>query len=258
VRVAPGQFDQVILNLVANARDAIADDGTITVRTAEATIGSTRPEWPSDLPAGSYVALTVTDTGCGMTDDVRVRMFDPFFTTKGKHGTGIGLATVRNIVREAGGHIEVESAPEWGTSVRVYWPRADGPTPRPGPRSILPSRGETVLLVQDEQAVRDVGAIALYLAGYRVLEASDGVAGEERANLYTGPIDLLVTDLGLPRQGGLALAARVRSARPGMKVLYVSGSPTPDIATDSFLAKPYTPTELLIAVRAAIDSAVQE
>ena len=193
-----------------------------------------------------------------MTDDVRVRMFDPFFTTKGVLGTGLGLATVRDIVRDASGHIEVESSPEWGTSVRVYWPRAEGPTAQPGPRPIPPGRGETVLLVQDEHAVRDVGAVALHLAGYRVLEAADGVAGEERANLYTGPIDLLVTDIGLPRLGGLDLAARARSRRPGMKVLYVSGYPTPDTAGDPFLAKPYTPTELLIAVRSAIDSAVRE
>ena len=125
VRADPGRVDQVVLNLVLNARDAITGTGTVTVRTADAEVAPGRPGWPAALPPGGYVALTVTDTGCGMTDEVRARMFDPFFTTKGDRGSGIGLATVREVVREAGGHIEVESAVGWGTAVRVYWPRAE-------------------------------------------------------------------------------------------------------------------------------------
>jgi signal transduction histidine kinase len=125
VRADPGQIDQVVINLVMNARDAIADSGTVVVRTADATVESGRLGWPTALPPGGYVALTVADTGGGMTDEVKARMFEPFFSTKGDRGTGIGLATVREVVREAGGHIEVESAVGWGTTVRVYWPRVE-------------------------------------------------------------------------------------------------------------------------------------
>jgi two-component system cell cycle sensor histidine kinase/response regulator CckA len=125
VCASPGQFDQVLLNLVVNARDAIADSGTVTIRTA-ATLS--RPEWPAEVPPGEFVAVTVTDTGAGMTPEVLARVFDPFFTTKGDRGTGLGLSTVRDIVREARGHVEVESSPGWGTSVRVYWPVFPDPT----------------------------------------------------------------------------------------------------------------------------------
>jgi CheY-like chemotaxis protein len=188
-----------------------------------------------------------------MTDEVKARMFDPYFTTKGPAGTGLGLATVRDIVRGAGGHVEVESSPDWGTSVRVFWPAAEGVVePEPAPRAEPAAGGETVLLVQDGDALRDVGAMTLQHAGYRVLEAADGEAGEDRARLYAGPIDLLVTDIGLPRRDGRELAGRVRADRPGVKVLYVSGAPTTDTADGLFLAKPYSPDQLLDAVRRAL------
>jgi signal transduction histidine kinase len=122
IRVDPGQFDQVLLNLVVNARDAIPDAGTITVRTATTHVSPHRPGWPDDVAAGDYVVVTVTDTGTGMTEEVKSRIFDLFFTTKGSQGTGLGLSTVRDVVKRACGHIEVDSAPNWGTSVRVYWP----------------------------------------------------------------------------------------------------------------------------------------
>jgi signal transduction histidine kinase len=122
IQIDPGQFDQVLINLVVNARDAIRDTGTITVRTAAATVPPGRLGWPSDLPVGEFVVVTVTDTGMGMTEEVKARIFDLFFTTKGDRGNGVGLSTVRDIVKLSGGHIEVESAPDWGTSVRVYWP----------------------------------------------------------------------------------------------------------------------------------------
>ena len=132
VLVDPGQFDQVLLNLVVNARDAIPASGIITVRTATADVRADRPGWPADCPPGGYVALTVSDTGCGMTEEVKARAFARCFTTKGPNGSGLGLATVCDIVRGAGGHIEVESCPGWGTSVRVYWPPAADPTPAQG------------------------------------------------------------------------------------------------------------------------------
>ena len=117
-----GQFDQVLLNLVVNARDAILEDGTVTVRTAAAMVTDDRANWPAEVPPGDFVALTVTDSGIGMTADVLARVFDPFFTTKGERGTGLGLSTVRDIVRNSGGHVEVESSPGFGTSARVFWP----------------------------------------------------------------------------------------------------------------------------------------
>jgi signal transduction histidine kinase len=128
IQIDPGQFDQVMINLVANARDAISDSGSITIRTAAVTIGTGRAGWPDDVRAGEFVVVTVTDTGIGMTEDVKARIFDLFFTTKGDRGNGVGLATVRDIVKASGGHIEVESSPEWGTSVRVFWPSHPEPT----------------------------------------------------------------------------------------------------------------------------------
>ncbi|MBN9516909.1 response regulator, partial [bacterium] len=239
VPVGAGALTQVLLNLVANARDATPGRGTVTVRTAEAP--------------GRFVALTVTDTGVGMSAAVKARMFDPYFTTKGASGNGVGLATVAEIVRGAGGHIEVESLEGWGTSVRVYFPAAAAGLPAavPPPPPTAPARLETVLLVQDGTAVRDLSAVALQHAGYRVLEADDGAAGEERARLYAGPIDLLVTDVELPKQDGRQLAAALCTARPGLKVLFVSGAapPTPG----ALLSKPYTAAELLAAVRTALD-----
>jgi len=122
IQIDHGQFDQVLINLVVNARDAIPDTGTITIRTAATTIHQGRSGWPADIPFCEFVVITVTDTGVGMTDEVKARIFDLFFTTKGDRGSGVGLSTVKDIVKASGGHIEVESAPDWGTSVRVYWP----------------------------------------------------------------------------------------------------------------------------------------
>ncbi|WP_145241507.1 PAS domain-containing hybrid sensor histidine kinase/response regulator [Urbifossiella limnaea] len=252
IPVGAGSLAQVVLNLVANARDAIPRHGTVTLRVAEAVVDRAREGWPEGLPAGRYVALTVADTGVGMTEAVRARMFDPYFTTKGPAGNGVGLATVAEIVRTAGGHIEVESAAGWGTSVRVFFPPADYPpavVPPTAPEA--PPRPATVLLVQDATRVRDLAASALQHAGYRVLEADDGVAGEERARLYAGPIDLLVTDVGLPKQDGRELASALRAARPGLRVLFASGSAAE--VPGPLLPKPYTPAELLAAVRLLLD-----
>ena len=124
IRVDRSDFDRVVLNLVMNARDAIEDGGVITVITATANVPADRRDWPADCPPGEYLALTVTDTGCGMTDEVKARAFTRFFTTKGAKGTGLGLPTVCDLVRAAGGHVELTSSTTWGTSVRVFWPAA--------------------------------------------------------------------------------------------------------------------------------------
>ncbi|MFO0799043.1 MAG: ATP-binding protein [Gemmataceae bacterium] len=253
IPVGAGSLAQLVLNLVANARDAIPRHGTVTLRLAETVVDRTRPGWPERLPAGRYVALTVADTGVGMTESVRARMFDSYFTTKGPAGNGVGLATVAEIVRTAGGHIEVESAEGWGTSVRVFFPPADTPpavVPPTAPDP--PPRPGTVLLVQAATRVRDLTASVLQHAGFRVLEADDATAGEERARLYAGPIDLLVTDVGLPRQDGRELATALRAVRPGLRVLFASGSAV-DVP-GPLLPKPYTPAELVAAVRQTLCS----
>jgi len=243
----------VVLNVVANARDAVPRGGTVTLRTADTVVERSRPGWPASLPVGRYVALTVADNGVGMSEAVRARMFDPYFTTKGATGNGVGLATVAEIVRTAGGHIEVESAEGWGTSVRVFFPPAEAPPAVVPPTPpAAPPRAATVLLVQDATGVRDLTAAALQQAGYRVLEADDGASGEERARLYAGPIDLLVTDVGLPRRDGRELASALLSVRPGLRVLFASGSAA-DVP-GPLLPKPYTPGELLTAVRRALDA----
>jgi signal transduction histidine kinase len=128
IQIDPGQFDQVLINLVVNARDAIPDSGTVTIRTAAVIIPNGRAGWPAELPVGQFVVLTVADNGMGMSEEVKTRIFDLFFTTKGDRGNGIGLATVQDIVKSSSGHIEVESTPDWGTSVRVYWPAFPEPT----------------------------------------------------------------------------------------------------------------------------------
>jgi signal transduction histidine kinase len=253
IHADPGQFDQVLLNLVANARDAIAESGTVTVRTAVVEVNPDRQGWPDDLPAGVFAALTVTDTGTGMTEQVKDRIFDPFFTTKAGRGTGLGLSTVRDIVRGAGGHIEVESSPEWGTSVRVYWPRAEPPAVVPVPRSAVGARGETVLVVQDDEWSRNRTVTALQQAGYRVLAAGDDEAGEDRARQYAGPIHLLVTHPRVQEIGERDLADRLRSMRPRLKALYLSGAPPPDPTDTTCLTRPSSPNDLLAAVRRALD-----
>lgn len=265
VQADSAQVEQVLFNLAANARDAIGcGSGSIVIRTADAIIEPNRPGWPANLPTGSYVALTVSDTGCGMSDDVKARLFEPFFTTKpGGKGNGLGLANVRDTMRAAGGHVEVESAVGWGTSIRLYWPRIIVPAMRPREnaavvpiRSQILGRGETVLLVEDDRAVRDLASVSLQQAGYRVLEAADTETAEDRARQCAGSISLLITDVGLPGRDGVQLASRLRRMKPGLRVMYVSGygppDPLPANAEGEFLPKPYTPQQFLDAVRQII------
>ena len=271
VQADPVQVEQVLFNLAANARDAIGGgSGSVVIRTANAVIEPDRPGWPADLPTGNYVALTVSDTGCGMSDEVKSRLFEPFFTTKpGDKGTGLGLANVRDTMRQAGGHMEVETAVGWGTSIRLYWPRIESFVADPVCESaVVPlnthmlGRGETVLLVEDDVAVRGLACVSLQQAGYRVLEAANADAAEERLRLFAGAVSLLVADVGLPGRDGGQLAAKLRAVRPNLCVLYVSGyakpEPLPADATGEFLAKPFTPQQLLDTVRRMIGHDRQE
>ncbi|HSN90758.1 MAG TPA: ATP-binding protein [Anaeromyxobacteraceae bacterium] len=248
----PGQLEQVLVNLAVNARDAMPEGGRLTVTSRNETLPSTEA-WSRGLAPGDYVHLAVTDTGSGMDESTRVRVFEPFFTTKGDRGTGLGLATCHGIVQQAGGAIWVESEPGRGASFHFLLPRhADAeeaavPTATPSPRS-LPA---TVLVVEDDDGVRRAAARSLRRAGYGVLAASSGPEALRLAAEHGGPIDLLLSDVGLPGMSGPELAGRLGAQRPGLRVAFVSGYspddregalPGPGAAV---LAKPYAAEELV-------------
>jgi len=262
-RADPGQIEQVIVNLAVNARDAMPDGGRLVISTANAVLEDEGARRQLVAP-GVYVLLQVSDTGVGMDEGVRERIFEPFFTTKELgQGTGLGLATVYGIVKQSGGHIAVESQRGEGSAFSVYLPRAEGvvePTALAAAGG-APGGRESILLVEDEEAVRALVARYLRQLGYRVLEASDGpqalaVAAAARS------IDLLLTDMVMPRLGGAELAARLRAARPGLPVLFVSGHS--DQAQGllqsgalgkgvAFLQKPYSTDELARRLRELLD-----
>ncbi|MFT3915597.1 MAG: response regulator [Anaeromyxobacteraceae bacterium] len=262
VHADPGQLEQVLMNLAVNARDAMPGGGrlAIAVRNVEAHEADARQRH------GAWVALAVRDTGTGMAPEVKEHLFEPFFTTKGPGaGTGLGLATVYGIVDQAGGHISVDSTPGRGTTFEIRFPRTGSPTPAPVAENPLanPRRGtETVLVVEDDALVRSLTVRVLRGAGYQVLVASQGQEAIELAR--GGRLDLVVTDVVLPGVGGRDVAQALRSARPGLPVLYVSGYTADAIATRGvlapgveFLAKPFTARALLERVRAILDAAAR-
>jgi two-component system, cell cycle sensor histidine kinase and response regulator CckA len=256
VRSDPGQLEQVVMNLVVNARDALPEGGRITVRTAAVTLGAEQPGNDPLAPPGPYVQLLVADTGQGLSDEARAHLFEPFFTTKelGK-GTGLGLATVYGIVKQNNGFIYVDSASGTGTTVRVYLPRSAGPLPTAErvPAAVTPRRGsETILLVEDETAVRHFARRALEANGYCVLVAADGAEALSIAEQHAGPIHLLLTDVVMPGIGGPELARRLSAARPTLRVLFSSGYTDDETVRQgvresgtAFLQKPFAPEDLL-------------
>jgi PAS domain S-box-containing protein len=270
VQADPAQLGQVLVNLAVNARDAMPQGGTLTIETRNVSIDDAYPSEHDAVPAGTYVLLSVTDTGCGMTPEMRARIFEAFFTTKapGK-GTGIGLATVQTIVDESRGFIAVESEPGHGSTFRIYLPVVAVPIVSVPvvtvPASSLsdevpqkdPPRGdETILLVEDDAEVRAVTLHFLRQAGYEVLEAGDGAEALAICEQHAGRIDLLVTDLVLPQLSGEALARHVALARPGIKVLCLSGYTDEKSAPDQpFLQKPFSPKVLVAKVREVLDQA---
>ncbi|HVK15037.1 MAG TPA: response regulator [Gemmataceae bacterium] len=266
VKADPVHLEQLILNLAVNARDAMPGGGRLTVGTAEVGLAAGDPALDADCPPGRYVRLTVADTGTGMPPDVQARIFEPFFTTKapGK-GTGLGLATVYGIVKLAGGSIRVASTVGKGTTFTVYVPAAPGGATAPAATATAGpvARGdETILLVEDEPAVRKLARIALEAKGYRVLEAGNGMKALQEAERYSGPIHLLVTDVVMPEMGGRQLAEALSAKRPGVKILYMSGYTDDAVvrhgvseAADRFLQKPFGPAALTAKVRAVLDSA---
>ncbi|MCE9565599.1 MAG: PAS domain S-box protein [Planctomycetes bacterium] len=263
VRADPGQLEQVILNLVVNARDAIARAGRLTIEVRNAELDETYTRHHSEVKPGLYVLLAVTDTGCGMDNATISRIFEPFFTTKGEHGTGLGLATVHGIVKQSGGHVEVYSEVGRGTTFKVYLPRIDKSPVASGPRSnyfTMPKGNETLLLVEDEDRVRALAQRVLLSCGYSVLAACDGAEAVRLARQQRGRIDLLVTDVVMPRMGGREVAEQVEKFHPGMKVLFLSGYTDDAVvrhgileAEVAFLQKPFTPASLAAKIRDVLD-----
>ncbi len=261
VKADPGQLEQVILNLAVNARDAMPQGGRLTIETRNVVLDEAYCRATPDLRPGPYALLAVRDTGTGMAPATKAHMFEPFFTTKGVgKGTGLGLATVHGIVKQSGGHIEVSSEPGDGTHFRIYLPQvgASAVRPRPGPTA-LPRGRETVLLAEDEDAVRSLARHVLKACGYTVLEAADGVQALEVAQGHAD-ITLLISDVVMPHLGGRELAERVTALRPGCKVLFTSGYTDDAVvrhgvheAEVAFLQKPFTPAQLAQKVREVLD-----
>ena len=265
-----GQLEQVLLNLALNARDAMPVGGNLTIETCDVDdLPRDRHRHPGLAP-GRYVALEITDSGTGMSEDVKRHLFEPFFTTKdpGK-GTGLGLAVVHGFVKQSGGHIEVESEIGRGTTFRIYLPRTDDPAQtghqagRPG--GALPVGNETILLVEDDDAVRALSKRVLDRCGYRVLESSRGDAAMRLVGSHAGGIDLLMTDVVMPGGGGRLVAEQVQAAYPDTKVLYVSGYPDDALLRNgvlrgdvNFLQKPFTSMALAVAVRGVLDRPIRQ
>jgi PAS domain S-box-containing protein len=258
----PGQIDQVILNLAVNARDAMPDGGSLTLSTDSLHVDPAfAAEWSSVLP-GHYVRLMVTDTGIGMTPEVMAHAFEPFYTTKSKGaGTGLGLATVYGAVTQAEGHIRIQSEVGKGTTFTILLPVT---TQSPSEAARVPpsrrvAQGQTVLIIEDEHALREVTRRLLARQGYTVLTAADGAEAINVAHHHQGRLDLLLTDVVMPKMLGKAAAEKITNARPGTRVLYMSGYAHTVLSSQgrldphvALLNKPFTERELLAKVGAVL------
>ena len=260
----PGQLEQVLVNLVVNARDAMPTGGRVRIDTANLQLQGADDARGNGVRPGAYVTLSVSDTGVGMDVPTQARIFEPFFTTKapGK-GTGLGLSTVYGIVEQSGGHLAVESAPGRGATFTVFLPRHVGATGsgagQPDGRS-LPKGTETLLLVEDEAAVRGSVRRLLERQGYTVVEARHGVDALKIVDAGAQPIDLVLTDLVMPEMGGRELVERLRARQPALKVLYMSGYSERAVTVDGvmppatgFMEKPFTLEQLTRRTREILD-----
>ena len=264
IKADPGQVEQVIMNLAVNARDAMTKGGKLTIETANVELDKTYARNHVAVEPGPYVMLSVSDTGVGMTPEVRDRVFEPFFTTKEKgKGTGLGLSTVYGIVKQSGGNIWVYSEPGKGTAFKIYLSRVDEPLEEVGEKVVqkeLTGRGETILVVEDEEEVRKLAVQILRRQGYTVLEASQGNEASHICEQHKGPIHLMVMDVVMPGMNGRELAKSLEPHHPEMKVLYMSGYTDDAIVHHgvlekglSFLQKPFTIDGLLRKVREVLD-----
>jgi len=264
VKADAGQIEQVILNLVVNSRDAMPRGGRLIIETQNVNHPIVAKSVQGEARPGDYVLLAVEDTGEGIAAEVRDHIFEPFFTTKeaGK-GTGLGLATVYGIVSQSGGYIGVESSVGKGTKFKVFLPRVNQSVRTAGARLSKQAKpaAETVLLVEDEHAVRDLASTVLKANGYRVLEANRGDEAVRICREFRGPIHALVTDVVLPHASGRQLAEDIESIRPGIRVLYMSGY-TDDVISHhgvldpgaAFLQKPFLPDTFVQKVRELLTS----
>jgi nitrogen-specific signal transduction histidine kinase/ActR/RegA family two-component response regulator len=264
VRADPGQLEQVLVNLVVNARDAMPDGGTVSLETSAVLVDEDEARRHLGLRPGSYVALTVTDTGVGMDRATRERVFEPFFTTKEPgRGTGLGLATVYGIVKQSDGYIGVTSEPGEGASFRMLLPAlpiAVAPTtPTPAAEPAAERGTERILLVEDEETVRLLAATVLRRLGYAVELAGNGTDAVRILDRETGAFDLVVSDIVMPELSGTELAAVVAERWPGMGIVLMSGYAAEVVGRDgpaiedAFLAKPFTPQVLGATVRSVLD-----
>ena len=263
VFIDPIEIEQIIMNLVLNARDAMPEGGQISIETRTMKIEEEQSDH-FDAKPGRYVLLTVSDNGCGMDSETRAKIFDPFFTTK-SFGTGLGLATVHALVEKNGGRIMVQSEPNKGTTFRIYLPRHSGPATgfsgqyKLGAKS---QRGsETILLVEDDELVRKVAVAILRRSGFSVLEASDGGQALAISRKHPGEIHLLLTDVIMPKAGGHELAAELANQRPDIKVVYMSGYSNDEALRRAvveqgapFVQKPFTLDSLVAKIRDVLDT----
>jgi len=266
VKVDAGQIEQVIVNLAMNARDAMPNGGKLTLETANVSFDEDSVVRYPELKPGAYVMLAITDTGRGMSEQVKARAFEPFFTTKDVgQGTGLGLSTCYGIIKQSGGHISVYSEPGRGTTFKIYLPQVEPPTKIPiqhldSPE--LPRGTETILLVEDDPALREMAATLLRRLGYTVLAAANGIeALSLKQQRDTGHVDLLFTDVVMPHMSGKELSERMRALYPHTRILFTSAYTENAIVHQgvldkgvALLPKPFTPSALARKVREALDA----
>ena len=266
IEADPGHIEQVLMNLVVNARDAMAGGGKLTIRTGKVACSHDGRGGDLDARSGPHAALEVSDTGCGMDAETRDRAFEPFFTTKPEgEGTGLGLATVYGIVQQIRGHVHLDSTPGRGTTFRIHFPRVAAPVPEahvpaPAAPAVPSGAGETVLVVEDERLVRASLRTILKRLGYRTLDAGDPAAALEICREHRGEIDVLLTDMVMPGMGGGELAREVRSLEPGVQTVYMSAYPEAVLVEQgriepgqTTLEKPFEEEELAVCVRTVLD-----
>jgi CheY-like chemotaxis protein len=264
VKADPGQLEQVILNLAVNARDAMPRGGKLTIQTANVALDQKTRFRNRDLDVGDYVMVAVSDNGVGMTEEVKSHLFEPFFTTKGVgRGTGLGLATCYGIICQSDGDIRVYSELNSGTTFKIYLPRVDAPATTTNDATdpdVMPEGSESILIVEDEAAVRRLAASVLRGAGYQVQEARDAIDALALIQAKQ-PFDLVVTDVIMPKMSGKELYDQIKVITPRIKVLFMSGYTDDALAHHGvlgpelcFLEKPFSPSGLARKVREVIDS----